>query len=47
MRRGRAVFFQVFWGHIPIIFSWRQKIKIKIYLNNTKIFRKKLRSEST
>ena len=43
MRRGRAVFFQVFWSHIPIIFSWRQEINIKIYLKNNKIFRKKLR----
>ena len=43
MRRGRAVFFQVSWSNIPIIFSWRQEINIRIYLNKTKICRKKLR----
>ena len=32
MRRGRAVFSQVSRSHIPIIFSWRQEINIKIFL---------------
>ena len=29
---GAPYFFQVFWSHIPIIFSWRQEINIKIFL---------------
>ena len=40
---GAPYFSKSFGSHIPIIFSWRQEINIKIYLNNTKIFRKKLR----
>ena len=39
---GAPYFSKSFGSHIPIIFSWRQEINIKIYLNNSKIFRKEI-----